>query len=287
MKFCPNCGKQNDGTTKFCVHCGSPIMGSIQPSQAAAPSAPLVSEQQKEALKNSATNFWAWIISSFKNPADKLNVTGPMWYSWIFLVLTAIFAAITVGKIAVNAINDVAQSVGNSLNSHTGGLLSGVTNNVQSSVSNSANNTFGKMIFPLIISFVILHAAVLLGSWLANNAILGDKTFTFKKTVNLYGRFYVLIFSGTFLAFLFALINVNNLAMYISCLALLVWLFVTFFAYMINEHYRKMDHFYIKLLAWLANVAIIAIAVLIIYSIMKSEVQTIVSGYLGNLKGLL
>ena len=285
-KFCPNCGKENSGTTKFCVHCGSPIVANAQPAQpaqVAAPSAPLVSEQQKEALKNGASNLWAWVLSSFKNPADKLNVAEPMWYSWLVLALTAIFGAITFGKIIVNAINNVTHTVGTGLS----GIMGSYTDTATSAVSNTANDIFGKMIFPLIISFIILHAAVLLGSWLANYAILGDKTFTFKKTVNLYGRFYVLIFAGTFLAFLFALINVNSLAVFVSYIVLLVWSFVTFFGYMATAAQRNMDSFYIKLLAWLANSAVIGIAFLIIFAVMGSEIKTVLSGYLGNLGSFL
>ncbi|MDM5144342.1 hypothetical protein ICE98_01418 [Lactococcus lactis] len=76
--------------------------------------------------------------------------------------------------------------------------------NVGNTVANTANHVFGQMIFPIIISFIILHAATILGGWLANFAILGDKTFTFKKMLNYYGRFYVLLFALNFVSFLFA-----------------------------------------------------------------------------------
>ena len=36
MKFCPNCGTQNDGSAKFCLSCGVPLQqsqaGTIAPS---------------------------------------------------------------------------------------------------------------------------------------------------------------------------------------------------------------------------------------------------------------
>lgn len=95
--------------------------------------------------------------------------------------MTAIFGALALGKILVNIITNVSTSVGNALGSANNSLGSLYNQNVENTVANTANHVFGQMIFPIIISFIILHAATILGGWLANFAILGDKTFTFKK----------------------------------------------------------------------------------------------------------
>ena len=282
--FCPNCGKEIEAGSVFCTNCGTKMENQPANETSTANSVkPFVTEEQREILKNGATNLWEWIVSAVKVPTKNVQENTPLWFSWLSIILTAIFGALALGKILVNIITNASTSVGNALGSANNSLGSLYNQNVENTVANTANHVFGQMIFPIIISFIILHAATILGGWLANFAILGDKTFTFKKMLNYYGRFYVLLFALNFVSFLFALIGNNALAIFIIYLALMLWGFISFFTYINTIHQRKMDTFYIKLLAWLANSAILGLAFLIVFAFMGSEIATLISNATGGI----
>ncbi|MFC4651779.1 DUF6574 domain-containing protein [Lactococcus nasutitermitis] len=282
--FCPTCGKEIEAGSAFCTNCGAKLRTTtVDETSNTNSSKNFVTEQQKEILKKSATNLWSWAISAIKAPTKSTAEENPIWFNWLAFLVTAIFGTLTLCKILVNIVTSTSDSVGNALGSANDSLGSLYSQSVGNPVTNTANHVFGQIIFPVIISFIILHGATILGAWLANFAILGDKTYTFQKILHSYGRFYVLLFAMSFVSFLFALIHVNVLAIFIAYLAMMLWTFISFFSYINTTAQRKMDTFYIKLLAWLANCAVLGLAFLIVFAIMGSEIATLIRNATGGL----
>lgn len=93
--FCPNCGKEIEAGSVFCTNCGTKMENQPANETSTANSVkPFVTEEQREILKNGATNLWEWIVSAVKAPTKNVQENTPLWFSWLSIILTAIFGAL-------------------------------------------------------------------------------------------------------------------------------------------------------------------------------------------------
>lgn len=259
QEYCTSCGAEMKADAKFCTSCGAKKTSLASSQQ---------SEVGVENFKAWALKFWEWFLSALKKPYNKKS-TDSYWYGGIILILTSILTSLTFARLAMN----IEKSVSSTLNPFTQNTTWGsASKSFLTAADTTTSNTVGHLVLPMIIGFLVMNIGIFLAGWISNRGVLGNKTFDFKYTVNFYGRLYVPLCSLSLVGLILSLVKANSLAVLVMLLSLTFLTFITVFGVFKTTSDRNLDVFWLRLLVWLANGAIITFFIYIGLNIIGREV---------------
>lgn len=163
MKECPNCHAMIEAGDKFCTSCGFKFTEQVatqqQPAQENQPVQPAQQQTQPvqqnnenmEKLKSNSKSYWNWLVTSLKNPGSDQKADSK-WYGVITIALEAIIP-----------LAFLYFSLSSSINKTMGSLSSKVT------------DSFGSLIFGLVIFSIGTKLIEILVSYYMNNMIFTEK----------------------------------------------------------------------------------------------------------------
>ncbi|VDG32769.1 membrane protein [Lactobacillus plantarum] [Lactiplantibacillus mudanjiangensis] len=119
QKFCPNCGEETDGNTRFCTHCGYDLQADQATETTEAPNQTTTDDQPTATPTNDrvaqvqaySKNYFKWLVDSFKKP--DLEEPGERYFGIISMVLSALlltFAIVAAFNRCIKQINASAAS---------------------------------------------------------------------------------------------------------------------------------------------------------------------------------
>mgnify|MGYP001436442501 CR=1 FL=1 len=126
MKFCPNCGEQVDGDTRFCTHCGYDLGQATgdttsQADQSAtqttadttqSTTAPKAAQSDRVAqLQSLSKNYFKWFVDSLKRPNEE--VAAQKYFGLVSMLVSALLLTVAI----VTAINRCIKQIALASNS--------------------------------------------------------------------------------------------------------------------------------------------------------------------------
>ncbi|MFC6179801.1 zinc ribbon domain-containing protein [Lactiplantibacillus daowaiensis] len=130
QKFCPNCGAELDGETRFCTHCGYDLQAAQGTTETTATDATDTNRSQATndetttdqatstptgdrvaQVQNYSKNYFKWLVASFKQPSAE--EPGEKYFGIISMVISALlltFAIVAAFNRCIKQINTAAGS---------------------------------------------------------------------------------------------------------------------------------------------------------------------------------
>ena len=192
--------------------------------------------------------FWAWLVSAWKSPTSEVESSKVNGY--LSLGLTVFFFAIVA--------NSNVYSIINMFRVYSLSLYDVVP---------SLNF---KVFFVSLIAAALFLFSIILGGFVVKRLVYQDRSFTFNKAFDWYGRLYAIVLPFIAISALFALLGVIQLSLLFTWIGILLIGVGATFALIYSKTNNSMDPFYKYLLAIIINGVITIIFSFIAFSLLAS-----------------
>lgn len=307
MKKCPKCGAQMPNDTNFCTECGADLRnvtaneetkqptetfepnGTVEKEteqqtsqntqqatqQAAANQQPVKRSIDTEQAKETAANYWKWLLGSWIHPTDTEMPTSK-WFGVVSIVIEIFLFCASFFTLVQKAISYVNRVAGNAINA-----LSSLVGNQSQNVGDLLHfNAFGTS-FEIFVVLILLNAAVLGAVYGINCWVFREKE-NFFDFINRFAHYTNVILIVNLLLFLFALISnayiMMSVILIVSCFVYVLGMTMTVVT---RQGSQRLDRLYGAVFV----AVIILIAFVILCTICGTAVDVAVktlSGGLGN-----
>lgn len=202
---------------------------------------------QPSEFSKTMKGFWAWLVSAWKSPTSEVESSKVNGY--LSLGLTAFFFAIVANYNIFSTIGIMSF-----------GMYNGPTFNF-------------KVFFVSLIAAALFLFSIILGGFVVKRLVYQDRSFTFNKAFDWYGRLYAIVLPFIAASALFALLGVIHLSLFFTWIGLLLIGVGATFALIYSKTNNSMDPFYKYLLAIIINGVITIIFSFIAFSLLASIIM--------------
>ena len=199
---------------------------------------------QPNEFSKTMKGFWTWLVSAWKSPTSEVESSKVNGY--LSLGLTAFFFAIVANYNIFSTIGIMSF-----------GMYNGPTFNF-------------KVFFVSLIAAALFLFSIILGGFVVKRLVYQDRSFTFNKAFDWYGRLYAIVLPFIVASALFALLGVIHLSLFFTWIGLLLIGVGATFALIYSKTNNSMDPFYKYLLAIIINGVITIIFSFIAFSLLTS-----------------
>lgn len=126
MKFCPNCGEQVDGDTRFCTHCGYDLSQAAetengQPATSQAPIEQPAGQPDNQAastdrvaqLQSLSKNYFKWLVDSIKRPNEE--VEAQKYFGLVSMLISALLLTFAIVAAINRFIKQASEATNNTV----------------------------------------------------------------------------------------------------------------------------------------------------------------------------
>jgi len=202
---------------------------------------------QPSEFSKTMKGFWAWLVSAWKSPTSEVESSKVNGY--LSLGLTAFFFAIVANYNIFSTIGIMSF-----------GMYNGPTFNF-------------KVFFVSLIAAALFLFSIILGGFVVKRLVYQDRSFTFNKAFDWYGRLYAIVLPFIAASALFALLGIIHLSLFFTWIVLLLVGVGATFALIYSKTNNSMDPFYKYLLAFIINGVITIIFSFIAFSLLASIIM--------------
>ena len=199
---------------------------------------------QPSEFSKTMKGFWAWLVSAWKSPTSEVESSKVNGY--LSLGLTAFFFAIVANYNIFSTIGIMSF-----------GMYNGPTFNF-------------KIFFVSLIAAALFLFSIILGGFVVKRLVYQDRSFTFNKAFDWYGRLYAIVLPFIAVSALFALLGIIHLSLFFTWIGLLLVGVGATFALIYSKTNNSMDPFYKYLLAIIVNGVITIFFSFIAFSLLTS-----------------
>ena len=199
---------------------------------------------QPSEFSKTMKGFWAWLVSAWKSPTSEVESSKVNGY--LSLGLTAFFFAIVANYNIFSTIGIMSF-----------GMYNGPTFNF-------------KVFFVSLIAAALFLFSIILGGFVVKRLVYQDRSFTFNKAFDWYGRLYAIVLPFIAVSALFALLGIIHLSLFFTWIGLLLVGVGATFALIYSKTNNSMDPFYKYLLAIIVNGVITLFFSFIAFSLLTS-----------------
>lgn len=199
---------------------------------------------QPNEFSKTMKGFWTWLVSAWKSPTSEVESSKVNGY--LSLGLTVFFFAIVANYNIFSTLGIISL-----------GMYNGPTFNF-------------KVFFVSLIAAALFLFSIILGGFVVKRLVYQDRSFTFNKAFDWYGRLYAIVLPFIAVSALFALLGVIHLSLFFTWIGLLLVGVGATFALIYSKTNNSMDPFYKYLLAILINGLITIIFSFIAFSLLAS-----------------
>ena len=203
---------------------------------------------QPNEFSKTMKGFWAWLVSAWKSPTSEVESSKVNGY--LSLGLTVFFFAIVA--------NSNVYSIINMFRVYSYSLYDVVP---------SINF---KVFFVSLIAAALFLFSIILGGFVVKRLVYQDRSFTFNKAFDWYGRLYAIVLPFIAVSALFALLGIIHLSLFFTWIGLLLVGVGATFALIYSKTNNSMDPFYKYLLAIIVNGVITLFFSFIAFSLLTS-----------------
>jgi hypothetical protein len=203
---------------------------------------------QPSEFSETMKGFWAWLVSAWKSPTSEVESSKVNGY--LSLGLTVFFFAIVA--------NSNVYSIINMFRVYSFSLYDVVP---------SLNF---KVFFVSLIAAALFLFSIILGGFVVKRLVYQDRSFTFNKAFDWYGRLYAIVLPFIAVSALFALLGIIHLSLFFTWIGLLLVGVGATFALIYSKTNNSMDPFYKYLLAIIVNGVITLFFSFIAFSLLTS-----------------
>jgi len=202
---------------------------------------------QPSEFSKTMKGFWAWLVSAWKSPTSEVESSKVNGY--LSLGLTAFFFAIVANYNIFSTIGIMSF-----------GMYNGPTFNF-------------KVFFVSLIAAALFLFSIILGGFVVKRLVYQDRSFTFNKAFDWYGRLYAIVLPFIAVSALFALLGIIHLSLFFTWIGLLLVGVGATFALIYSKTNNSMDPFYKYLLAIIVNGVITLFFSFIAFSLLASIIM--------------
>ena len=199
---------------------------------------------QPNEFSKTMKGFWAWLVSAWKSPTSEVESSKVNGY--LSLGLTVFFFAIVTNYNIFSTIGIMSF-----------GMYNGPTFNF-------------KVFFVSLIAAALFLFSIILGGFVVKRLVYQDRSFTFNKAFDWYGRLYAIVLPFIAVSALFALLGIIHLSLFFTWIGLLLVGVGATFALIYSKTNNSMDPFYKYLLAIIVNGVITLFFSFIAFSLLTS-----------------
>lgn len=202
---------------------------------------------QPNEFSKTMKGFWTWLVSAWKSPTSEVESSKVNGY--LSLGLTVFFFAIVANYNIFSTIGIMSF-----------GMYNGPTFNF-------------KVFFVSLIAAALFLFSIILGGFVVKRLVYQDRSFTFNKAFDWYGRLYAIVLPFIAASALFALLGIIHLSLFFTWIVLLLVGVGATFALIYSKTNNSMDPFYKYLLAIIINGVITIIFSFIAFSLLASIIM--------------
>ena len=202
---------------------------------------------QPNEFSKTMKGFWTWLVSAWKSPTSEVESSKVNGY--LSLGFTVFFFAIVANYNIFSSLGFISL-----------GMYNGPTFNF-------------KVFFVSLIAAALFLFSIILGGFVVKRLVYQDRTFTFNKAFDWYGRLYAIVLPFIAVSALFALLGVIHLSLFFTWIGLLLVGVGATFALIYSKTSTSMDPFYKYLLAIIVNGVITLFFSFIAFSLLASIVM--------------
>ena len=199
---------------------------------------------QPSEFSKTVKGFWTWLVSAWKSPTSEVESSKVNGY--LSLGLTVFFFAIVANYNIFSTIGIMSF-----------GMYNGPTFNF-------------KIFFVSLIAAALFLFSIILGGFVVKRLVYQDRSFTFNKAFDWYGRLYAIVLPFIAVSALFALLGIIHLSLFFTWIGLLLVGVGATFALIYSKTNNSMDPFYKYLLAIIVNGVITLFFSFIAFSLLTS-----------------
>lgn len=199
---------------------------------------------QPNEFSKTMKGFWTWLVSAWKSPTSEVESSKVNGY--LSLGLTVFFFAIVANYNIFSTIGIMSF-----------GMYNGPTFNF-------------KVFFVSLIAAALFLFSIILGGFVVKRLVYQDRSFTFNKAFDWYGRLYAIVLPFIAVSALFALLGIIHLSLFFTWIGLLLVGVGATFALIYSKTSSSMDPFYKYLLAIVVNGVITLFFSFIAFSLLAS-----------------
>ena len=199
---------------------------------------------QPNEFSKTMKGFWTWLVSAWKSPTSEVESSKVNGY--LSLGLTVFFFAIVANYNIFSTIGIISL-----------GTYNGPTLNF-------------KIFFVSLIAAALFLFSIILGGFVVKRLVYQDRSFTFNKAFDWYGRLYAIVLPFIAVSALFALLGIIHLSLFFTWIGLLLVGVGATFALIYSKTSSSMDPFYKYLLAIVVNGVITLFFSFIAFSLLAS-----------------
>lgn len=199
---------------------------------------------QSNEFSKTMKGFWTWLVSAWKSPTSEVESSKVNGY--LSLGLTVFFFAIVANYNIFSTIGIISL-----------GTYNGPTFNF-------------KVFFVSLIAAALFLFSIILGGFVVKRLVYQDRSFTFNKAFDWYGRLYAIVLPFIAVSALFALLGIIHLSLFFTWIGLLLVGVGATFALIYSKTNNSMDPFYKYLLAIIVNGVITLFFSFIAFSLLTS-----------------
>lgn len=199
---------------------------------------------QPNEFSKTMKGFWTWLVSAWKSPTSEVESSKVNGY--LSLGLTVFFFAIVANYNIFSTIGIMSF-----------GMYNGPTFNF-------------KIFFVSLIAAALFLFSIILGGFVVKRLVYQDRSFTFNKAFDWYGRLYAIVLPFIAASALFALLGIIHLSLFFTWIVLLLVGVGATFALIYSKTNNSMDPFYKYLLAIIVNGVITLFFSFIAFSLLTS-----------------
>ena len=199
---------------------------------------------QPNEFSKTMKGFWTWLVSAWKSPTSEVESSKVNGY--LSLGLTVFFFAIVANYNIFSTIGIMSF-----------GMYNGPTFNF-------------KIFFVSLIAAALFLFSIILGGFVVKRLVYQDRSFTFNKAFDWYGRLYAIVLPFIAVSALFALLGIIHLSLFFTWIGLLLVGVGATFALIYSKTNNSMDPFYKYLLAIIVNGVITLFFSFIAFSLLTS-----------------
>ena len=202
---------------------------------------------QPNEFSKTMKGFWTWLVSAWKSPTSEVESSKVNGY--LSLGLTVFFFAIVANYNIFSTLGIISL-----------GMYNGPTFNF-------------KVFFVSLIAAALFLFSIILGGFVVKRLVYQDRSFTFNKAFDWYGRLYAIVLPFIAVSALFALLGVIHLSLFFTWIGLLLVGVGATFALIYSKTNNSMDPFYKYLLAIIVNGVITLFFSFIAFSLLASIIM--------------
>ena len=199
---------------------------------------------QPNGFSKTMKGFWTWLVSAWKSPTSEVESSKVNGY--LSLGLTVFFFAIVANYNIFSTLGIISL-----------GMYNGPTFNF-------------KVFFVSLIAAALFLFSIILGGFVVKRLVYQDRSFTFNKAFDWYGRLYAIVLPFIAVSALFALLGIIHLSLFFTWIGLLLVGVGATFALIYSKTNNSMDPFYKYLLAIIVNGVITLFFSFIAFSLLTS-----------------